>query len=140
MIRELIVEEQGIERAIEKLVKAWNMHDPGTYSLVFSEDADFTNVFGQTFHGRKGIEAQHAPLFLTMFKSSRLMTDNPKVRLIGCNLAAVDVMWYIKGATDPLGNARPDRKGLMNLVMRNEAGNWRILIMHNMDLPAFTLN
>jgi uncharacterized protein (TIGR02246 family) len=140
MIRELIAAEQAIQETIEKFVRAWNVHDPRAYSLVFAEDADFTNVFGQTFHGRQAIEAQHAPIFLTMFKSSHLSTDKPLVRLIGANMAAVDVFWYMTGATDPLGNAWPDRKGLMNLTMRNDGGNWLILIMHNMDLPAFTLN
>lgn len=140
MIRELIAAERSIQMAIERMVRAWNIHDPGAYSLVFAEDADFTNVFGQSFHGKQAIEAQHAPIFLTMFKSSHLSTEQPKIRLISENLAAVDVTWYMTGATDPVGNAWPDRKGLMNLIMKNEDGNWLILIMHNMDLPAFTLN
>jgi uncharacterized protein (TIGR02246 family) len=140
MIRELIAAEEAIKMTIDRLARAWNVHDPRSYSLTFAEDADFTNVFGQSFHGRQAIEAQHAPIFLTMFKSSHLSTERPVVRLINKDLAAVDVTWYMKGATDPVGNAWPDRKGLMNLIMRNEGGHWLILIMHNMDLPAFTLN
>src|SRR6478609_4789466 len=110
MIRELIAAEEAIHMVIERLARAWNVHDPKAYSLAFAEDADFTNVFGQSFHGRQAIEAQHAPIFLTMFKSSRLSTERPVVRMISNSLAAVDVIWFMTGATDPVGNAWPDRK------------------------------
>lgn len=54
-------------------------------------------------------------------------------------LAAVDVAWNMSGATDFKGNAWPDRKGLMNLIMRYEDSEWLILVMHNMDLPAMPI-
>ena len=40
------------------------------------------------------------------------------------------------GAIDPAGNAWPDRKGLINLILKQESEGWKILIMHNMDLPV----
>ena len=140
MIKELNLAEQAIHRVIERFTEAWNKHDAAAYSLVFAEDADFTNVFGQKFHGRPAIEAQHALIFSTMFKSSHLTCREISVRLIDQNLATVDVIWNMKGATNPQGNPWPDRKGLLSLIMKNVGDKWSILIMHNMELPAISSN
>jgi hypothetical protein len=40
------------------------------------------------------------------------------------------------GAMDAQGNPRPDRQGLLNFVMAKNAGEWQILVMHNLDLTA----
>ena len=129
-------EEQAIKQVIDNFEEAWNKHDAKAYSLVFAEDADFTNVFGQKAHGRAAIEQFHAPIFQTIFKASRFASDKISVRFINENIAAVDVTWEMSGAMDFEGNPWADRKGLINLVMKKEDGVWLILIMHNMDLPV----
>ena len=129
------IPEQGIWQAIENFKAAWNIHDASAFG-VFANDADFTNVFGQQFHGRTAIEAQHVPIFSTMFKASSLSILKTGIRFLSERLAAVDVTWNMSGATDFMGSAWPDRKGLMSLVMQREGEEWFILVMHNMDLPA----
>jgi hypothetical protein len=51
-------------------------------------------------------------------------------------VAALDVHWELTGARDPQGNPRPDRQGLLNFVMAKNAGEWQIMVMHNLDLTA----
>jgi uncharacterized protein (TIGR02246 family) len=41
--------EQAINAVLEKFMETWNAHDAKTYADLFAENADFTNVFGQTF-------------------------------------------------------------------------------------------
>lgn len=135
MKNEMSTEEQTIKQVIYNIEEAWNKHDAKAFSLLFAEDADFTNVFGQKAHGRAAIEQFHAPMFQTIFKASRFTPTETSVRLINENLAAVDVTWEMSGATDPQGNPWANRKGLINLVMKKEGEIWSILIMHNMDLP-----
>ncbi len=55
MTNEMGAEEQAIKQVIYNLEEAWNRHDAKAYSLVFAEDANFTNVFGQKAHGRATI-------------------------------------------------------------------------------------
>ncbi len=136
MAQETDNSKQAIEQLLEKYAEAWNIHDAKAFSLLFAEDADFTNVFGQSFHGRSAIEAQHAPIFSTMFRLSHLILTETRVRFLSENLTAVDVPWKMSGATDRQGNPWPDRKGLLNFIMKNEKQIWSILIMHNMDLPV----
>ncbi|QEC68726.1 SgcJ/EcaC family oxidoreductase [Panacibacter ginsenosidivorans] len=132
--------EQAINAVLERFTEAWNTHDAKAYANLFAVNADFTNVFGQTFHGRVAIEAQHAPIFATIFKDSRITSMKPTVRLIDQIFAAVDVTWTMSGAIDMIGNSWGDRKGLMNLVMKFDNDEWFILIMHNMDLPVISAN
>ena len=132
--------EQAITEVLERFTEAWNTHDAKAYADLFAENADFTNVFGQSFHGRETIEAQHAKIFASMFKDSRITSMNSTVRLIDQLFASVDVIWTMSGAVDMKGNSWADRKGLMSLVMKFENEVWSILSMHNMDLPVISSN
>ena len=38
-------QEQNIHQLSEKFKQAWNIHDATALSILFCEDADFTNVF-----------------------------------------------------------------------------------------------
>jgi len=132
--------EQAITEVLERFTEAWNTHDAKAYAALFAENADFTNVFGQSFHGRETIEAQHAKIFASMFKDSRITSMYSTVRLLDQFFASVDVIWTMSGAVDMKGNSWADRKGLMSLVMKSENEVWSILIMHNMDLPVISSN
>lgn len=128
--------EQGIWDAIEKFKAAWNIHDAAVLAGVFANNADFTNVFGQQFHGRAAIEGQHTSIFTSLFNASSISILKTYIRFLNETLAAVDVTWNMSGAKDFMGNPWPDRKGLMSLVMQKQYEEWFILVMHNMDLPA----
>lgn len=125
----------AVENVVDALVAAWNVHDPGRFAAAFHQDADFTNVFGMRAKGRDAIERFHAPIFETMFRDSQLATTDIQVRLLRPDVAAVDVRWEMTGARDPQGKEWPLRRGLINLVVTCENGDWAIAVMHNMDLP-----
>ena len=129
-------DQKAIRDVMDKFMDAWNRHDPHAFAAVFAEDADFTNVLGIGASGRAKIEEFHAPVFATIFKNSHQKYDEIKVRFIRDDIAAVDVHWQMTGATDPQGNPRPDRHGLLNFVMGKDAGRWQIVVMHNLDLSA----
>lgn len=121
---------------IERFVEAWNRHDAKAFAAVFAEDADFTNWRGTGASGRSKIEELHAPMFATIFRNSHLGCTAIKIRLIRPDIAAVDVHWEMTGAMDAQGNPQPNRQGLLNFVLTKNAGEWQILVMHNLDLTA----
>ena len=129
-------DEKAIPDVMDRFMDAWNRHDAHAFAAVFAEDADFTNVLGIGASGRAKIEEFHAPVFATIFKNSHQKYDDIKIRFIRDDIAAVDVHWQMTGATDPQGNPRPDRRGLLNFVMAKDAGRWQIVVMHNLDLSA----
>jgi len=75
-------------------------------------------------------------LFATIFKSSHQTFGEIKIRFIRPDVAAVDVHWDLTGATDPQGNPRPARNGLLSFVMAKADGKWDIAVMHNLDISA----
>lgn len=115
---------------------AWNHHDVKAFAAVFAEDADCTNWRGDGASGRAKIEEMHAPVFDTIFKNSHLQHTDIKIRFIRPDVAAVDIRWKMTGATDPQGNPRPERQGLLSFVMANDAAQWQIVVMHNLDVTA----
>ena len=128
-------DEKGIKQVLTAFVEAWNHHDAKAFSMVFAEDADFTNVRGMSAHGRAEVEKFHAPRFATKFKDSNQKIAEIKIRFITPDVAAVDARWEMTGAKGPDGQDIPLRKGLLNFIMTRSSGQWLILIMHNMDLP-----
>ena len=128
-------DEKGIKQVLTAFVEAWNHHDAKAFSLVFAEDADFTNVRGMSAHGRAEVEKFHAPRFATKFKDSNQKIAEIRIRFITPDVAAVDARWEMTGAKGPDGQDIPLRKGLLNFIMSRSSGQWLIMIMHNMDLP-----
>ena len=128
-------DEKWIRQVLTGFVEAWNHHDAKVFSMVFAEDADFTNVRGMSAHGRAEVEKFHAPRFATKFKDSNQKIAEIKIRFITPDVAAVDARWEMTGAKGPDGQDIPLRKGLLNFIMTRSSGQWLIMIMHNMDLP-----
>ena len=131
-----VKDEEAIRKVLADFEEAWNKHDAKAFSMVFAEDADFTNVRGMSAHGRAEVEKFHAPLFATRFKDTNQKMTKTKIRFIKPEVAAVDAWWEMTGAKGPDGQEIPLRKGLLNLIMTKEGDKWLIMVMHNMDLPA----
>ncbi len=129
-------DEAGIQQVLAEFVGAWNLHDPNAFSMVFAEDADFTNIRGMSAHGRINIDSFHAPVFRTLFKDSYQKITHSTIRFIAPNVAAVDAWWEMTGSTNPSGQSIPLRKGLLNFVMTRSSGKWVITVMHNMELAV----
>jgi uncharacterized protein (TIGR02246 family) len=130
------MDEHAIRTVMDRFMDAWNHHDAKAFAALFSEDADFTNGRGADASGRAKIEAFHAPMFATIFSKSHQEYTGIKTRFIRGDVAAVDVRWKMTGAMDAQGNPRPDREGLLNFVMAKNAGQWEIVVMHNLDISA----
>ena len=129
-------EGEKVRTALTDFIEAWNKHDAKAFSMVFAEDADFTNVGGVSAHGRADVEKFHAPRFSTTFKDTYQKITETKVRFIKPDVAAVDARWEMTGAKNQEGQDIPLRRGLLNVVMTKEGEKWFITVMHNMNLPA----
>ena len=126
---------KGIEAQIDKFTEAFNNHDARAYAELFTEDADFTNVFGHHVQGRPGIEEVHVKVFAGLLRQSKITSTTTRARLLAADLATADVTWTIAGSLDMNDNHWPDRRGLLSLVMKYKEDNWYIISFHNMDFP-----
>jgi uncharacterized protein (TIGR02246 family) len=128
-------DEKGIKQVLTGFVEAWNHHDAKAFSMVFAEDADFTNVRGMSAHGRAEVEKFHALKFTTNLKDSHQTITETKIRFITPDVAAVDARWEMTGARRVEGQEVRLRKGLLNFIMTRSDSQWLIKVMHNMELP-----
>ena len=129
-------DETAIQTTMNQFIDGWNRHDAAGFAAAFTTDADFTNVRGQTAHGRAAIDSFHVPIFLGHFKNSHQTMPTVKTRLLTADLAMVDAHWEMTGDVAPGTNQPvPLRKGLLSFVMKKSGAEWLILIMHNTDLP-----
>jgi len=133
------------EESIRKIVAAFNAAasklDAHAFSMVFHEDADFTNVLGTRKRGRKAIEDFHRPVFEgdglqgpPSFKHAVFKVLDTHIRFLRPDVANVDVTWTQTGAVLN-GKDMGPRRGLLMWVVTKERGVWAISVMHNMDLP-----
>jgi uncharacterized protein (TIGR02246 family) len=129
-------DQKAIRGLMDRFMDAWNRHDAHAFATAFAQDADFTNWRGLGATGRSKIEEFHGPMFTTVFRNSHQAYTEIKIRFIRADVAAVDVHWEMTGVLDAQGNPRPDRQGLLNFVMAKDAGQWQIIVMHNLDLTA----
>jgi uncharacterized protein (TIGR02246 family) len=135
-------DEKPVRALIAALGDAFAKLDAHAFSMVFHEDADFTNVWGMTAHGRKAIEEFHRPLLegdgsgpIPSFKHAELKILDTRIRFLRPDVASVDATWTQTGAVQN-GRDMGPRKGLLMLIATTEAGQWGIAVMHNMDLPV----
>jgi uncharacterized protein (TIGR02246 family) len=126
-------DEQAIRKLVTDFIDAWNQHDAHAFAQTFTEDADFTNVRGDSAHGRKAVEDFHAPMFATRFKNTHQTSSDVSIRFLSSDIASVDIHWEMTGATEPDGTPIPVRKGLLNWAVTRHGDRWLIAVMHNQE-------
>ena len=106
-----IKDEESIRKVLTDFADAWNKHDAKAFSMLFTEDADFTNVAGNSKRGRSEIEKHHEPGFKNKWKDSYQKITQSKIRFIKPDVAAVDAWWELTGIKVPKGRICHQEKG-----------------------------
>jgi uncharacterized protein (TIGR02246 family) len=136
-------DEEAIQQLIVSYQEAWNKKDAQGLANLFSEDADFNSIYGQSLHGRATIAEKHGTLFQGPHKESvqsRARSD-VKIRFVKADVAAVDSISEITGVLlDPEGTRKNSLKRLLtSMVLVKNAGRWEIEVFHNMILPGIPM-
>ena len=138
-------DEETARVAINRFAEAWNRHDMDAFGALFAQDADFVNVTGQLWKGRKEIQRRHAnthsaipreavPEALSanygIFKSSTYRFDRIDVRLLAPNLAVAHGAWTMQGdarTTEP-------RRGMMTFTLARDSDHWLNEAVQNTEI------
>lgn len=125
--------ESQVRALITEMTARWNRKDAAAFSELFADDADFTDVIGQTAHGRQGIATQHEFPFTRNMRVATLSTDSLSVRLLGADVAVAILKWTTTNNRGLDGGPVPDRKGTMQIVSRRIGEGWAIVSVLNQD-------
>lgn len=126
-------EQREINRLLNQFVEEWNRKDAQSMALLFTEEAEFTDIMGQVAQGRERVAAMHLIVFEHVMKKAQLSQETLYLRKINENQVMATCKWITKGHTDPEGNALPDRSGLMVMILSPEIDDWKISLVQNFD-------
>lgn len=120
---------------IDEFIARWNRKDLQGFAELFAEDADFTDVLGQTALGRAEIVTQHQFPFSRTLRAAVLSADHVALRTVGSDGVVARVHWSMTGPLSLADEPLPLLQGKMLVAMiRNEEG-WIIVSVLNQN-PA----
>jgi len=126
--------EEAIVLVVRSIVDAWNRHDMESFGNLFAEDADFVNVRGARWIGRRAIREAHAATHATIFKNSQLSLHETSVRFLDFDIAVARSVTEVTGQIDASGQTLPPRTTILTLVMTKTDGQWMIVVAQNTDV------
>jgi len=128
-------------KAIEDLIAsedaAWGRGDAAAFSKAVLADCVFTNIFGQVFVGHDAFETQHAHIFATIYRGTRLRQTVTHLRFLRPDVAVADTQAAVSGLAHlPPGMTSPDGALHTRLlqVFIKDRGAWGIASFHNVDV------
>ena len=122
----------AIRAAVDHWERAWNAGDMTAAIALFTDDADFINVWGSHWHGRTQIEAEHTQRHRSQLKGSVFSVREVKSQRIAANVALVHIAWTICGDHDLDGTPRAPRHGLFSwLMLKGALGRWSVRAAQN---------
>jgi uncharacterized protein (TIGR02246 family) len=121
---------------VQRYFAAFNRHDAAALARVFSGDGELTDAAGQNVRGREAIEAAARSAFGSVFKDAEIHFVRIDTRQLARDLVALDVRWWIFGATAP--HWGQTQYGLSAWIAAKRDGEWQILAAHEqlIDAPA----
>jgi len=130
-------DRSAIAKTIQSYMDLWNTHDIHSVAMLYAEDCDFINNFGDVTHGRDAFEKTFSAFMAGPYSATVQSGTVRSIRFLKPDVAAVDVDWEMTGAKNPDGTVRPTRKGIHSLIMTKQgSGSWLITIMHVHEFTA----
>src|SRR5579871_3353175 len=130
--------ESELREIMEGYFDLWNRHAIAEHSELFAEDADFVNVIGQHWAGRREICERHEQLHRTIFAKSTTRVLSMSVTALSDDLALSHMRWEMHGAAKIPGWNPPDpRTGVFTFLWTKVGGEWKVRAAHNTEKVAF---
>jgi uncharacterized protein (TIGR02246 family) len=114
-------EEQAIRELVAAREAAWNAGDTVAYAQLLTEDADIVSATGRPARGREALLKLYAEQHANAFAGVRTHTKVTQLRMVSPGVALADVDYRLEG-----GKVDAIRKGVMAMILRKDAGRWRI--------------
>ncbi|HOQ52779.1 MAG TPA: SgcJ/EcaC family oxidoreductase [Micropruina sp.] len=120
---------------IHEYVRAWDDKDADAIGRLFVEDADFVNVVGLWWTGRRSIVRAQRFGFQHAFKNASIKLLKVSQRFLGDDAAVVMAQWQITGQLDPDNEPVDPRRGLISATLvKLGDGTWLGVSCQNTDI------
>ncbi len=121
------VEEKTIRATADEFVKAFNKADAKAIGAMWAPEAEYTDEYGVSFHGRDAIEKEYAAM-LAANKGAKIAVTVESVRLFGPDVAIEKGIAKVTLPGDPTPSA-----SRYTVVHARRNGKWLMAVGH--DVP-----
>ncbi len=123
----------AVKQLLDQFISTWNDKDLEGFGELFTHDAEFTDVVGQTALGREAIVKQHIFPFERVMKFATFEMKDAYIRELSPQLIIVSALWKVSGSVTPDGKQLPDRNGVLQLIAERKDNAFLIKLVHNSD-------
>ncbi|MBN9888490.1 SgcJ/EcaC family oxidoreductase [Salipiger abyssi] len=114
--------------------RAWATREGAEIAALFTEDAEFVNVTGLWWTGRKRIAAPHDYALKSFFAETELRPGRIAVRRLGADVAVVRCRFTLTGQRLPEGGIAGPRQTILLFVLQDRPEGWRAVAAQNTDV------
>jgi uncharacterized protein (TIGR02246 family) len=129
---------EAIHALVQRQADAWNRGDARAFAAPFGEHAVFTNIRGDTLHGRAAYDRRHDDIFRGFFRGSRIRMQVDEVRLLRPDVALVLIGTEVDSPNGLPPGVAAHADGLLRTrlldVLVRDGDAWRIAASHNVDV------
>jgi uncharacterized protein (TIGR02246 family) len=118
-------------------VDAFNSHDPHALAMLFTDNGDFVNGRGGSFHGRQAIETFFSKPFGAggnLSGAHRTLTVK-SAETVSPGVVSVYAMSDQTGSKAADGTVNPPSSTFFVFVLAKQGGHWGIAVFHESNLP-----
>jgi uncharacterized protein (TIGR02246 family) len=118
-------------------VDGFNSHDPHAVAMLFTDNGDFVNGRGGSFHGRQAIEQFFSKPFGTggnLSGAHRTLTVK-SAQTVSPGLVSVYAMSDQTGSKAADGTPNPATSTFFVFVLAKQGTHWEIAVFHESNLP-----
>lgn len=126
---------QIVNQAAQAFADAFNSKDAKALADLFTEKAEFVNIFGMRSRGRAAIESWHANLFAHSLSGNRMVGKSADVMELPGGSLLSHVGW-IRELLEDQGPGLPPGSGLCTFVHVEENGIWKLAACTNVQDAA----
>ena len=128
----------AIHALVQAQADAWNRGDGAAFAAAFGERGVFTNIRGDTLHGRAAYEQRHDEIFRGFFRGSRIRMRVDEVRLRRPDVALVSINTEVDSPNGLPPGVVVHADGLLRTrlldVLLHDGDSWVIAASHNVDV------
>jgi uncharacterized protein (TIGR02246 family) len=126
-------DEAAVQTAAQKWIEAWNAGDMAGVAALYTEDADYEDVFGERHEGRAAIEQAFAEINSGPYQGAQLELESISLRFMSPTVAVSDTRWKMTGMPEGDGPAAP-AEGLSTAVFVAQGDQW-LITAHRSRVP-----
>ncbi|MES2344887.1 MAG: SgcJ/EcaC family oxidoreductase [Chlamydiota bacterium] len=117
-------DRDAIHNIVEHVTHSWNAHQGRGFADHYTPDADFVNIFGMAFLGKKEIEERHIEILKTFLKGSIFEVTGLKLREAKPDVVIAQVHWKVTNIKNPM-------KGVFTHTFVKNQDGWEITSSQN---------